>query len=865
MPQPQNSNGNGKPGGPAGPKGPNGPQEPEITDQLFFIDEDAQNGAAVGHVAASDPDGDDLSYSIVSGNEDGIFAIDPLTGEIALVDNSQLDYETQASYELVVAVEDKKFSTTATITIDLNDVNEAPIASDFSASTDEDTILTAYFAVSDQDIGDTTFSLSYTIVDDPAKGSVLMNSDGTFDFDPGTDFQGLSTGESEDVSFTYFAMDAGGLSTETRTATITVAGLDDAPTAADQSASIDEDQTLTLAFAAADVDAADSQETLSYSVIDGPSKGHVTINTDGTFTFDPVGEFDALVDGESEQVNFTYQAKDSTNLTSEVRTVTITIDGVGAGTGDQFEPVLAVGDLDGTNGFTIFGSDGIDDTQDLTRDFLGWSVSGVGDINNDGYDDVVASSYARADGSGEAWIIFGSSAPFPNRVGEDYLDGTLGFVFEGSGINDQLGYSVSEAGDVNNDGIDDLLIGARNGGDENQGAAYVVYGTEDGFSARMSADDLDGSNGFAIQGRSGNNGLIFGYNVSAAGDLNGDGVDDIIIADQLGYNLASEGYSIPEVYVVLGSENLSDPLLSVDDLDGSNGFAVRDVSAELFTEGGFINVSGAGDVNGDGIDDLIIGMPLADPDGTLNNGSAFIVFGSADGFAPVIDLSLLDGSNGFTVKGYHPSGQLGRVSSAGDINGDGIDDLVIGADVADDLAPYRGGEVYVIFGTDQGFDAEVDVSALDGANGFLIAGIDGGDLLGRSVSSAGDVNGDGIDDLLIGAPGADGEANSGSASGEAYVIFGSTAGFDSLIDLEALDGSNGFRIDGDDNPDLFGSIVDAAGDVNGDGVDDLIVGAYNATVDGEQGAGEAYVIYGRDTFEEALSVTSLPVADADLI
>jgi hypothetical protein len=193
------------------------------------------------------------------------------------------------------------------------------------------------------------------------------------------------------------------------------------------------------------------------------------------------------------------------------------------------------------------------------------------------------------------------------------------------------------------------------------------------------------------------------------------------------------------------------------------------------------------------------------------------------------NLSNLNGSNGFSLNGIAAGDQSGKsVSSAGDVNGDGLDDLLIGADRADPNGSYSG-QSYVVFGNRTGFGSSLNLSSLNGSNGFTLNGIANSDLSGRSVSSAGDVNGDGIDDLIIGAFRAD---PNGSDSGQSYVVFGNRTGFGSSLNLSSLNGSNGFRLNGIATNDFSGYSVSSAGDVNGDGLDDLLIGALFADPNG---------------------------------
>ncbi len=453
---------------------------------------------------------------------------------------------------------------------------------------------------------------------------------------------------------------------------------------------------------------------------------------------------------------------------------------------------------------------------------------------------------------------------FPETLSLGDLEGTRGFRIDGASSGDRSGESISAAGDVNGDGIDDLIIGARfaDAGASDTGSSFVVFGNQAGFAPSLDLGQLDGSDGFRINGIVTND--QSGGSVSAAGDINGDGIDDLVIG------AAGANGEAGVTYVVFGSNTGFPPTLSLSALDGSNGFRLDGVNAG---DASGRAVSTAGDVNADGIDDLVIGAFLAGPDGNPEAGSSYVVFGRDTAFPAALNLSSLDGTTGFRIDGVAAGERSGRaLSDAGDVNGDGIDDLIIGAHRAEPDGNDGAGSSYVVFGRDTAFPATLSASSLDGTTGFRIDAAAVGEISGHSVSRAGDVNDDGIEDLVIGAPRA--AVNGNPEAGKSYVVFGRSTGFGATLDLSALDGNTGFRIDGTAAADHAGWSVSRAGDLDDDGIDDLIIGARFADPDGNDEAGMSYVVFGRSTgFPATLSLSGLDgtigfrlpgVADSDL-
>jgi len=495
-----------------------------------------------------------------------------------------------------------------------------------------------------------------------------------------------------------------------------------------------------------------------------------------------------------------------------------------------FPAVIDLSTVDGNNGFRL---DGV-----AANDLSGRSVSAAGDVNGDGWADLIVGADGatpNGSGSGSSYVVFGRSSSFASNISLSTLNGSDGFRLDGA-AGERAGFSVSRAGDVNGDGTDDVIIGAYsaspNGGFS--GRSYVVFGRTGGFASAIQLSALNGTDGFRINGAATLDRT--GTSVSAAGDVNGDGLDDVII----GASYASVYTNRPgAAYVVFGRSSAFSSTLEVSGLNGANGFRVTGVAD---TDYAGRSVSTAGDVNGDGLPDLLIGAPGA-PGGN-QTGAAYVVFGKTSAVASTFDLSSLSGGNGFRIDGQSAGDQIGStVSEAGDVNGDGLGDVIVGAPYANPNGGYAGAG-YVVFGKTTGFASALAVSSLNGNNGFRLDGdaVQSGKA-GYAVSTAGDISGDGLADMIISAY--DAGCNGQPASGCSYVVFGRSAGFPAALALTSLNGTDGFRVDGVAAYDHSGNSVSNLGDINGDGVNDLIIAASQASPNTNSYSGSSFVLFGQ--------------------
>jgi hypothetical protein len=401
-------------------------------------------------------------------------------------------------------------------------------------------------------------------------------------------------------------------------------------------------------------------------------------------------------------------------------------------------------------------------------------------------------------------------------------------------------------GDFNGDGVIDLLVGARFGDGpddarEDGGEAYVIFGSS---TLSGAIDIAEHEQDVTILGARPGDSL--GYAV-AGGDLNDDGIDDIIVGAPNSDGPFSERTDPGEAYVIFGSPDLSGTV-DLDDVQAD----VRMTAAEGFSHLG--DSLCTGDVNGDGLVDLVVGATFAgrelgSPVGgpRTHLGEVYVVFGS-----PTLAGSVSIGKDeqDFTIAGKEAFGELGDSVACGDVNGDGIVDIIAGAEAADgpDGARSNAGEVYVFFGSEE-LGGRVDAA---GDQQLTILGADPQDTLGFSLAS-GDVNGDGIDDIIVAARLANGLDNARNTAGEVYVIFGSSS-LEGTVDI-ALSQEDVVIVGGQPHI-LLGSVTSA--DVNGDGIDDIIAGTRHAgrepSVAGTLATGEAYIVFGSSTLARTIDL-----------
>jgi hypothetical protein len=402
---------------------------------------------------------------------------------------------------------------------------------------------------------------------------------------------------------------------------------------------------------------------------------------------------------------------------------------------------------------------------DQASALFGCSVAGAGDVNGDGYGDVIVGAHQYSAGQyfeGGAFAYYGSAAG---------LSTTADWTAEPNQAAAHFGASVAAAGDVNGDGYDDVIVGAfgYHNGQTEEGRAFAYYGSASGLNT---AANWTAEPNQAV--------AYFGISVAGAGDVNGDSYNDVIVGAS-NYTNGQLGEGRAFAYYGSAAGLSATP----------NWTAESDQESAQFG----ISVAGAGDVNGDAFDDVIVGASGYN-NGQSYEGGAFAYSGSAAGLSATADWTA-ESDQDIAYFGY-------SVSTAGDVNRDGFDDVIVGASDYDN-GQVDEGRAFAYYGSAAGLSATADWTAESNQAAAHF---------GVSVAGAGDVNGDEFDDVIVGASRYD---NGQVDEGRAFVFCGSAA---------ALKTAPCRRGESNQAAAQFGVSVAGAGDVNGDNYDDRIVGAF---------------------------------------
>lgn len=505
--------------------------------------------------------------------------------------------------------------------------------------------------------------------------------------------------------------------------------------------------------------------------------------------------------------------------------------------------------LNNSVGFFMQGIDNFDEIE---------SVSGAGDINGDGYSDIIIGSNYGSHGYGDnsiAYVIYGRQNF--NNIELSNLSENQGFSILGSKeIKNAFG---SNAGDVNGDGYDDILLGIRiyNEGDnktdfDRSAIGYLIFGEFNGMTAAPTLTPSNMPTFQPIEEPSSNptkfptslpsSVLLSSSPTSLPSTIPTGKPSSIPSIPPTGIPTSTPS-ALPTGSPTFHSSVQSKPTLSptsASTFSDSGAAQNKDLGSVYNTIIGAntndnigLSVSGIGDFNGDGYGDIIVSSIYE----SSFKGKIYVIFGKSTKLSN-LNVGSLSEAQGFSITGGSSYDFFGTtLNAAGDFNGDGYDDIIVGAPSAGG----QDGRVYVVFGKSSGF-SDITVNGLSNTEGFSIYGVQDS-RCGSSVSSAGDVNGDGYDDIIIGA----------SESEKIYVIFGKSSGF-STIYLDSLSSSDGYVISGDG----IGFAVSGAGDFNGDGYDDVIIGAASSSPKSNK-EGITYILYGKASGFSSVDLSSITI------
>ena len=736
----------------------------------FTVDE---NQTSAFTASATDAESAALTYSL-SGDDAALLNIDASSGVATFA--SAPNFENPADqgrnniYSITLSVSDGTNTTAQDVMITVNDIQEAPIFSSDIAVSVEENQTSVFTALAIDPEGAT---LTYSLSGPDADLLEIDSSTGVVSFSQAPDFETPEDQGGDNIYDVNISAEDGELTTR-QEISITVTDFPEARII--DLGALSSLESLEIEDPIVEIDARFSSNQVGQSI-----SATGDINGDG---FN-----DLIVGAPAEDVLEEVPLETAPDIL--VERVTVANRGtvyVIFGTNLEFESdvesrdEIAPEELTESQGFIIRG--------ESESDFLGYSVSFTGDVNGDGFDDIVIG----APGSFDSYVIFGTDQGFGSVVdGRRIIDlsslsAAQGFIIRGDETfgGTGSGISVSDAGDMNNDGFDDVIIRQQ------MSSTYVIFGTNQGFGNNIEGRQiidtatLSVDQGFIIQ-ETGFVRLVSLFNsaiqsvktVSSAGDINGDGFADILIENSREGSSRQTGIS--EAYVIFGSgfgfgsDIGGRQIIDINNMVSNEGFIIL---GEVQTNDlNNLSVSSAGDINADGFSDIIIGAPYT----RSRDGQAYVIFGGNQEFGTtvegrqIIDILSLSPTQGFIVLGDGSGAPLCEgdtntcnstqnvfgdlagqfVSFAGDINGDGFDDFMIGAPAGDDGAP-NAGEVYFLFGKDGSFGSVdgdgrsiFDLTNIGLTEGVIIQGDRSIQGIGRSFT-LGDFDGDEINDFIIG-------------------------------------------------------------------------------------------------------------------
>ncbi|HSG26961.1 MAG TPA: hypothetical protein VLA34_00675, partial [Candidatus Krumholzibacterium sp.] len=460
-------------------------------------------------------------------------------------------------------------------------------------------------------------------------------------------------------------------------------------------------------------------------------------------------------------------------------------------------------------------------------DAFGWSVEGIGDLDDDGIADLAVGAYADDDGGdarGAVYILFlNADGTVKSHQKISSTQGGFTGILDNS---DFFGISLGELGDLDGDGVEDLAVGAYadDDGGSGRGAVWILFLNTNGtVKAHQKISDTAGNFTGTLD-----NTDYFGSSVTNLGDIDGDTVIDIAVGAKYDDDGASGAGAVWILF--MNSDGTVKAHQKISRLEGNFSFVLE--ASQSFGE----DLASPGDIDGDGTNDLVVGAPNQHSTYSYNyQGMVFSLLLNTDGTVKAyakIDRTSFAGGN-LNAYGYFGYG----ITAAGDVDGDGIGDLAVGA-YRDNDCGSNVGSVYILPLASDGSLKSYYNNKINCTMGGLIGMMFDYEYFGSSVAGIGDIDGNGVGDMVVGATG-DKERYFSPEGSIWLLLLDSLGTVEDYTKISAATGWAGAYLDSNSE---FGCAVDSVGDLDGDGYTDLVVGASN-DYDGAAEAGAVWILF----------------------